>query len=230
MADDRRECRVGTTRCRGGRRRLDAFARPPREHSEPVVHRVRRRPCRRPRRSDILRAGVRRAEIRNLRRPFMVLTIRAATGDDLEAILDIYNDVIATTTAVFTYAPHTIAMRREWFDDKQRGGYPVLVADADGVVGFATYGPFRAWPAYKYSVEHSVHVAAPARGAGVGRALMMRLLEEARRQQYHAVVAGIVADNVASLRLHESLGFVEAGHFQEAGFTFGKWLGLKFLE
>src|SRR5688500_15707432 len=152
------------------------------------------------------------------------LTVRPATEADLESILEIYNDVIATTTAVFSYAPHTLEMRREWFQEKQAAAHPVLVADSGGIVaGFATYGPFRAWPAYKYTIEHSVHVAGAARGVGVGRALMRRLLDEAMRQDYHAVVAGIVADNAASLRLHESLGFVEVGHFREAGFKFGRW-------
>jgi phosphinothricin acetyltransferase len=160
-----------------------------------------------------------------------MIAVRPATEDDLPSILDIYNHAIATTTAVFSYRAHTLEMRREWLLSKQDSNYPVLVADRAGrVAGFATYGPFRAWPAYKYTIEHSVYAAADARRLGVGRALMEALLAQARLQDYHAVIAGIVADNVASLRLHESLGFAEVAHFREVGFKFGRWLDLKFLE
>jgi L-amino acid N-acyltransferase len=163
--------------------------------------------------------------------PTPVIAVRAATERDLPSILEIYNDAITTTTAVFSYRPHTLEMRREWLVSKREGNYPVLVADCDGTLaGFATYGPFRAWPAYKYTIEHSVYAAAGSRRLGVGRTLMEALLARAREQQYHAVIAGIVADNVASLRLHERLGFTEVAHFREVGFKFGRWLDLKFLE
>ena len=159
------------------------------------------------------------------------LGIRQATEDDLGAILDIYNHAIETTTAVFTYRPHTIEMRREWLRGKQESGHPVFVALADiGIVGFGTYGPFRAWPAYKYTIEHSVYASPAMRRQGVGRALLQTIVEDARDREYHAIVAGIVADNVPSLRLHESLGFVEVAHFPEVGFKFGRWLDLKFLQ
>lgn len=160
----------------------------------------------------------------------MVL-VRAADEHDLPAILAIYNDAIANTTAIFHYRPHTLDMRREWFDQKRTTGHPVFVAVADGnVVGFATYGPFRPWPAYQYTIEHSVYTAATARRRGVARALMRAVLDHAEKREYHAVIAGIVADNDASLRLHESLGFVEVAHFREVGFKFGRWLDLKFLQ
>lgn len=160
-----------------------------------------------------------------------MIEVRTASDRDLPAVLDIYNHAILTTTAVFSYQPHTLEMRREWLRGKQDGGYPVLVAERAGeVVGFATYGPFRAWPAYKYTIEHSVYAAPHVRRAGVGRALMDCLIEHAREREYHAVIAGIVADNEPSLRLHEALGFVEVAHFREVGFKFGRWLDLKFLE
>src|SRR5687767_5967157 len=165
-----------------------------------------------------------------MRGPQMI-DVRPAEDDDLPAVLDIYNHAITTTTAVFSYRPHTLEMRREWIEGKRAAGHPVVVADRAGeVVGFATYGPFRAWPAYKYTIEHSVYAAPHVRRSGVGRALMTALLERARQNEYHAVIAGIVADNVASLRLHESLGFVEVAHFREVGYKFGSWLDLKFLE
>ena len=82
--------------------------------------------------------------------------IRPATEADLQAILDIYNDAVINTTAVYTYKPHTLDMRRRWFNEHREAGLPVFVLEEDGVVaGFATYGNFRPWPAYKYSIEHS---------------------------------------------------------------------------
>ena len=160
-----------------------------------------------------------------------MIQVRLAGEHDLPAILVIYNDAIANTTAIFHYRAHTLEMRREWFEQKRAAGHPIFVAVTDGdVLGFATYGPFRAWPAYKYTIEHSVYTAPSSRRRGVARALMQVVLEHAERQEYHAVIAGIVADNDASLRLHESLGFVEVAHFREVGFKFGRWLDLKFLQ
>jgi L-amino acid N-acyltransferase YncA len=161
----------------------------------------------------------------------MRVEVRPAAERDLEAMLEIYNHAIATTTAVFQYQPHTLQDRKEWFNAKQTAGLPILVADASGtVVGFASYGPFRAWPAYKYTIEHSVYVSEHARGRGVGTALVQAVLADAKSRDYHAVVAGIVADNIASLRLHTALGFMEVAHFREVGFKFGRWLDLKFLQ
>lgn len=157
--------------------------------------------------------------------------LRGATEHDLSAILAIYNHAIETTTAVFDYRPHTLHMRREWFETKRAANLPVVVAvDNDGVVGFATYGPFRAWPAYKYSVEHSVYVAANARRRGVGLALVTEVIAEARRNQMHNVIAGITTDNAPSLQLHRRLGFVDAGCIHEVGYKFGRWLDLALLE
>jgi len=160
-----------------------------------------------------------------------MLHIRDAADADLPAILAIYNHAIETTTAVFTYTPHTIDMRREWFADKRAKGYPVLVAEADGVVaGFATYGPFRAWPAYRYSIEHSVYVAEAARRRGIARQLMVELLARARAQEFHVVIGGIVSENTPSLALHQALGFEAVAHFKQVGYKFGRWLDLTFVQ
>src|SRR3954463_7798534 len=79
--------------------------------------------------------------------------------------LEIYNDVILNTTAVYEYEPHTLEMRKRWFETKQQQGFPVFVAEEDtAIVGFSSFGPFRAWAAYKYSVENSVYVKASERG------------------------------------------------------------------
>ncbi len=162
---------------------------------------------------------------------FKGVDIRLAREADLKAILDIYNTAIATTATILAFEPHSLPTRKDWFDAKQASHLPVFVADDAGeVVGFATYGPFRAWPAYKYTVENSVYVAERARRAGIARALMHRLIDRAREQEYHSVIAGIVADNIPSLRLHQSLGFVEVAHLQEVGYKFGRWIDLKLLQ
>jgi L-amino acid N-acyltransferase len=160
-----------------------------------------------------------------------MIGVRAAVPEDLEAILAIYNQSITTTTAVFSYEPHTLGMRRAWLMEKQAGGFPVLVAvDGVEIAGFASYGPFRDWPAYKYTVENSVHVAEAFRRRGAARALMTALIADAKQRECHAIVAGIVADNIASLALHASLGFTEVAHFREVGYKFGRWQDLKFME
>ena len=97
-------------------------------------------------------------------------------------------------------------------------------------VGVASYGSFRAWPAYKYSVEHSVYVHKDHRGKGIGIALMQRLIAAAIEQQYHVMVGGIDVSNAGSIALHEKLGFVHAGTIKQAGFKFGRWLDLAFYQ
>jgi phosphinothricin acetyltransferase len=147
-------------------------------------------------------------------------------------ILAILNEAIATSTALYDYAPRAPESMAGWFRAKEAGGFPVLGAVDEGgrLMGFATYGTFRAWPAYKYTVEHSVYVHKDHRGQGLGRALLLRLIAAARAQDLHVMVAGIDVDNRASIALHESLGFVPAGTLRHAGFKFGRWLDLAFYQ
>ncbi len=161
----------------------------------------------------------------------MKFLISAAVRTQLPEILEIYNEVIRNTTAVYFDAEVTLEDRQRWFDAKAAAGFPLLVAtDASGVLGFATFGEFRALPCYRHSVEHTVHVRADSRGRGIGRALMLALLEAARSMHKHVMIAGIDAQNVTSIALHESLGFEVVGHCREVGFKFGRWLDLKFLQ
>jgi phosphinothricin acetyltransferase len=158
-------------------------------------------------------------------------TVRDATRQDLPEILSIYNEVIRNSTAVYSEIEFTPARGDTWFDAKIEQGFPFIVAQADGgVAGFGTFGEFRAWPCYRHTVEHSVHVRADRRGLGIGRALMLELIARAREMQKHVMIAGIDADNAISIRLHGSLGFRQVGHFHEVGFKFGRWLDLVFLE
>lgn len=157
--------------------------------------------------------------------------IRPATESDLQAILDIYNDAVLNTTAVYTYKPHTLEMRKQWFREHHEAGLPVFVAEEDGAVaGFATYGPFRPWPAYKYSVEHSIYVHKGFRRRHIATRLMEKLLETAEERGYATMIAGIDADNAASIRMHERFGFDFAGKIVKAGYKFGRWLDLVFYQ
>jgi L-amino acid N-acyltransferase len=148
------------------------------------------------------------------------------------AILGILNDAILHSTVVYDYRPRTMEMMEAWFEAKAKGRYPIIGAEEENgeLVGFASYGPFRPWPAYKYSVEHSVYVDAPFRGKGVGRRLMLELIESAKAQDYHMMIGGIDAANTASVALHRDLGFQFCGTVKEAGFKFGRWLDLDFYQ
>jgi L-amino acid N-acyltransferase YncA len=157
--------------------------------------------------------------------------ISPAARQDLPEILKIYNEVIRNSTAVYTEVELSAERGEAWFEAKLASGFPMLAArDASGVTGFGSFGEFRAWPCYRHSVEHSVHVRSDCRGQGIGRRLVIELMSQAQAMHKHVMIAGIDADNAASIKLHESLGFTNVGHFHEVGFKFGRWLDLVFLQ
>jgi L-amino acid N-acyltransferase len=148
------------------------------------------------------------------------------------AVREIFNDAILNTTALYDYQPWTQSQVLKWFGDKAKSGYPIIAAvDTSGLLlGFASYGQFRARPAYKYTVEHSVYVHRDQRRRGVGRALLKRLVELAVGQQLHVLVGGIDVSNAESIALHEQLGFRHAGTITQAGYKFGRWLDVAFYQ
>ena len=149
-----------------------------------------------------------------------------------DAILAIFNDAILHSTALYEYQPRTRQRIDDWFAAKAQGGFPVLgIENDDGTLaGFGSYGTFRAFPAYKYTVEHSVYVHRSQRGRGIGVALMSQLIDAARGQDYHVMVGAIDMDNQASIALHTRLGFTHAGTLRQAGFKFGRWLDVGFYQ
>jgi phosphinothricin acetyltransferase len=161
-----------------------------------------------------------------------MLSIRNAEEGDLPGILAIYNDVIATSTAVYTDQPATLDDRRRWLDGRRAQGFPVLIAvDGPAVVGFSSFGEWRgAWPGYRHTVEHSVHVRADRRGQGVGRSLVEALFPPAVAMGKHVMIGGIDAANSGSIRFHERLGFERAALFREVGRKFDRWLDLVFVQ
>ena len=161
----------------------------------------------------------------------MTTIIRPATEPDLDAILAIYNDAVARTTAIWNDQPVDLANRRAWFHARTAQGYPVLVAEEDGLtVGYGSFGDFRPFEGYRFTVEHSVYVAEGVRRRGIASALLASLEERARTMGKHVMVGGIAADNEASLKLHARLGFVETGRMSEVGFKFGRWLDLVLMQ
>ena len=159
-------------------------------------------------------------------------TVDCTHSQHAAQMLEIFNEAIVNSTALFDYKPRTPQMMAAWFQAKAAGGFPVIgIEGADGsLLGFASYGTFRAWPAYKYTVEHSVYVHKNHRGLGLGRRLMQTLIEAAQGQGVHVMVGGIEATNAGSIALHASLGFTHAGTIQQSGFKFGRWLDLSFYQ
>ncbi|MGL4766814.1 MAG: GNAT family N-acetyltransferase [Formosimonas sp.] len=149
-----------------------------------------------------------------------------------DAILAMLNHAIVHSTALYDYEPRPPESMVDWFKNKQQGNYPVIgaVDDAGFLLGFASYGGFRAWPAYQYSIEHSVYVHHEHHGQGVGSALLRELIRVAKASRYHTMIAGIDVDNLASIALHQKLGFEHAGTIRHAGFKFNRWLDLSFYQ
>ncbi|MCA1444078.1 N-acetyltransferase [Ensifer sp. IC4062] len=158
--------------------------------------------------------------------------IREAADGDLAAIRDIYNDAVANTTAIWNETLVDVANRAAWLKARKSAGFPVLVAvsDAAEVIGYASFGEWRAFDGYRHTVEHSVYVRSDRRGGGIGRALMVALIERAEALGKHVMVAGIESSNLPSIRLHKRLGFEQTGHMKEVGAKFGRWLDLTFMQ
>jgi L-amino acid N-acyltransferase len=162
----------------------------------------------------------------------MHFSVRDATETDLSDILAIYNEAILGSLAVFTEQETTLEERQSWFALRTRTGYPVLVAEstAGSVLGFSTFGDFRAWPGYRHTVEHSVYVRSDMRRRGLGLALVEPLIARAESLDKHVMIAGIEATNGASIVLHERMGFRPVGVMLQVGWKFGQWLDLLFMQ
>ena len=163
------------------------------------------------------------------------ISIRQASESDIPGILEIYNDAILNTTALYTYEPFTLKMMQHWFAEKTTKNLPIFVAEAPTaaaptVAGFASYGPFRPWPAYKYSVEHSIYVHKDQRGKGIAKKLLRTLIDHATNANLHTIVAGIDSQNDVSINLHRQFGFKETGQIAQVGYKFGRWLDLVFMQ
>lgn len=148
------------------------------------------------------------------------------------SILAILNEAIVNSTVLYDYKPRPPESMVGWFKTKEAGNFPVIGLESDDgeLLGFASYGTFRAYPAFKYSVEHSVYVHHAHRGRGYGPMLLRTLIEEAKRQEVHLLIGGIDTANESSIALHTRLGFIHSGTIKQAGFKFGRWLDLAFYQ
>lgn len=161
----------------------------------------------------------------------MNICIREARAADVNGILDILNEAILLTTSNYDYRAHSLLEQQLWFEKKQKEGFPVIVAtDGENLAGFGTYGTFRPKIAYQFSIEHSVYVSPHYQGKGIGSGLLKRLIETAKKQNYHTMIAGIDTNNRGSYLFHQKHGFVEIGRFKEIGYKFGQWLDLIFMQ
>ena len=158
--------------------------------------------------------------------------IACTFAEHADVILEIFNDAIATTTALYAYQPRTKEFMSDWFEAKEKQSFPVIGCQdgAGHLAGFASYGHFRQWPGYKYTIENSVYVHRDFRGRGVGMFLMQALIARAVEQEFHTMVAGIDAKNSASIALHKKLGFFHCGTIQHAGYKFSTWRDLAFYQ
>jgi phosphinothricin acetyltransferase len=159
------------------------------------------------------------------------MIIRDASEADLPSILEIYNDAVVNTDAIWNEKTVDIENRRKWLESHADAGLPIIVAvDDDGILcGYASLSEWRPFEGYRYTVENSVYVNKHKRGKGTGSILMQELIKRASELNMHAIVAGIEAENAASIKLHEQLGFKTAGKLDEVGIKHGRWLDLVFM-
>ncbi|MFE4966222.1 GNAT family N-acetyltransferase [Streptomyces sp. NPDC056660] len=157
------------------------------------------------------------------------VTIRPARPDDTEAVRAIRNHAIEHSTALWTETPQSPAEGAAWLAVHLARGSAFVAEVAGEVAGFAVYGPWRELDGYRHTVEDSVYVREDRHGLGIGSALLGALITAARAAGHHVVIAGIEAENTASVRLHQRFGFEHAGTVREVGTKFGRWLDLTLM-
>ena len=156
--------------------------------------------------------------------------IRPAEMADLAAINDIYNHYVLHSTCTYQETTESLEGRRKWL---LRHGpkHPVMVAHDNGrILGWGSLSPYHARSAYRHTAENSVYVHPEFHRRGIGSLLLHDLIAQARALGHHTIVAGIDADQTASLKLHEKFGFHEAGHLRHVGFKFNRWLDVIYME
>lgn len=163
----------------------------------------------------------------------MQFTIRPATVHDLVQIMAIFNQEILHGTANWRVEPRSLEQMQQWFKRLQQQQFPLIVAEVWGtgiIAGYADYDTFREIAGYKQTVEHSVFVDPTYARQGLGKKLMLVLIDVAKSQNIHIMVAAIDAQNHASIRLHEALGFEHIGLMPQVGQKFGQWRDLALLQ
>lgn len=161
----------------------------------------------------------------------MKISIRPYKETDTQAILEVINFNILNSTALYDYNIRTLEQQTEMLKEKVDRNFPVIVAVLDKkVVGFGYYSDFRFREAYKYTVEHSVYVNKDFQGMKIGHLLMEKLIEMARKQKLHTMIAVIDSENQSSVKFHEKYGFKTVGIIKESGYKFDRWLDSVFMQ
>lgn len=160
-----------------------------------------------------------------------ITVVRSADPADVPALLAIHNDAIERTTAIWDETPVDLADRAAWLTERRAGGFPVLVAEVDGVVaGYGTYGPWRAKTGYRHTVETSVYVLPASQGRGLASLLVDATVAHARTAGLHRMMAMIESGNALSIDLHARRGFEVVGRMDQVGRKFGRWLDLTVMQ
>jgi phosphinothricin acetyltransferase len=154
------------------------------------------------------------------------MKVREVTDADVPEVQAIYAHHVLTGTGTFEEQPPSVEdMRQRVAEVVARGGAWLVATDATGVLGYAYFTQFRDRSAYRYCVEDSVYVREDVRGQGVGKALIVRLIEYATARGMRQMIAVIGdSDNAGSIGMHASLGFVRAGMLRAVGIKFGRWV------
>ena len=161
----------------------------------------------------------------------MQIKLRSYQTEDTQPILDIINYNILNSTALYDYNIRSYEQQKAILEDKINKNFPVIVAEYDGkVVGFGMYSEFRFREAYKFTVEHSVYVSNDYHGKGIGKRLLAELIELAKKQNLHTMIAVIDAENQSSVDFHEKFGFKTVGVIRESGYKFDRWLHSVFMQ
>ena len=161
----------------------------------------------------------------------MKIKLRSYKTEDTQAILDIINYNILNSTALYDYNIRNYEQQKAILEEKISKNFPVIVAECDEkVVGFGMYSEFRFREAYKYTVEHSVYVNNDYHGKGIGKLLLAELIQIAKNQNLHTMIAVIDSENQSSVDFHEKFGFETVGIIKESGFKFDRWLHSVFMQ
>jgi L-amino acid N-acyltransferase len=159
------------------------------------------------------------------------MKIREAKKADLPEIKEILNNNIANTTVNFDYGLKDDIYMENWFAFKEAHNFPVLIAEIDKkVAGYASYGPFRPWDGYQFSIEHSIYTHDDYQRRGVGKALIQALIQEAKDGGYKTMIGCIDAKNINSIHFHQKYGFESIGKLQKVGYKFDDWLDCVFVQ
>ncbi|MEM6897013.1 MAG: N-acetyltransferase family protein [Pseudomonadota bacterium] len=159
------------------------------------------------------------------------MSIRAARREDLAAIGDIWNAAIRDTAQTFNSVEKSLADLADTFAARQADGHALLVVeDAGRVRGFGTYVQFRGGVGYARTMEHTLYLAADARGRGMGDALLRALEEHARARGMKSLIGGIAGENTGSIRFHERLGYARIATLPQVGYKFGRYMDLVLMQ